>query len=440
MTSEATDFTWFTDNYALGLNFCLTFVRGVAPDEVLERLGGSESVELVGARRLQGAEELVPMRPDVVGEDGAFYADRITGLVFAAAAQVGDWAMVVEPNGFLCTQEPIVQALSRTGEFVSLYFNENTDPRFIWARNSVVLVDFDPTAAGWRHGVEPDRLNGVLGRLGFDLSTEEIDPSDPRWRYDELWQARILALMDHLTGVRLTAELLETAVFRCGAVPDPNGWAWVTADPANTAPYTPEGLVAEVRAKLRSYAADPDANEDDYGNEGISWTSHSGWESHGVTDERLIATGYAGEDLYTNDPSLMLALADADEQLHRQVTKWARLWGFTEAEMIDQPWFAAVRRAVEQDEAITDSDRDAVARHLDPLPVGPEIGPDGRLDRGSRHHLAFGLLYDDDSESSLGEVVEALVKAAGVDNDRFDRLSAAVRREFPELRLGRREF
>jgi hypothetical protein len=112
------------------------------------------------------------------------------------------------------------------------------------------------------------------------MSTEEIDPPDPRWSYDELWQPRVLALMHHLTGVSLTRDLLQTAVFRCAAGPDPSGWAWVTAHPANIAPYTAEGLAGDVQARLRAYAEDPDRNEDNDQDETVTWTSHTGWTSH----------------------------------------------------------------------------------------------------------------------------------------------------------------
>ena len=129
----------------------------------------------------------------------------------------------------------------------------------------------------------------------------------------------------------------------------------------------------------------------------------------------MLATGLDGEDLYVNDRALLMALADADEAVHRQVIRWARLWGFTEAELIDQPWFTHVREAVEADRPITDLDRTEVARRLDPLPVGPETGPDGRLDRGSRHQFALFMLYDPEPGSSLAQAVEALVKASRVD-------------------------
>lgn len=49
MTSTAEDYAWFAEDYPLGSDFCLTFIRGVTPDQVLERLSGREPVELVGA-------------------------------------------------------------------------------------------------------------------------------------------------------------------------------------------------------------------------------------------------------------------------------------------------------------------------------------------------------------------------------------------------------
>jgi hypothetical protein len=63
VTSSVADYAWFTEDYALGLNFCLTFVRAVAPDEVLERLGGTDPVELIGVRRIGEAQALCRCGP-----------------------------------------------------------------------------------------------------------------------------------------------------------------------------------------------------------------------------------------------------------------------------------------------------------------------------------------------------------------------------------------
>jgi len=247
MTTTADDYGWFIEDYALGLNFCLTFVRGGGPEAILSRLGGRDAVELTGTGRLEDAADIVTCGP--------FHDGRSTGLAFLAATAAGEWTMLVEPGGWLCTQDEVVHALSRPGEMVSLYYNENNDPRFLWARDGTNLVDFNPTSAGWREGTG---LDDELVRLGFDLSTWDPD-ADELPAYDDRWQARSLALMHHLTGVRLTAALLAAAVFRCAAVIDPFGRRWVTADPATIAPYSAEELAADIRARLRDYASTPPA-------------------------------------------------------------------------------------------------------------------------------------------------------------------------------------
>ncbi|MFF0376130.1 DUF6461 domain-containing protein [Actinoplanes missouriensis] len=258
MTASADDYLWFIEEYPLGLNFCATLVRALTPDEVIAALGGSEAVDITGARRLAGAAEQVGY-PHSMGEDGVFHADLDTGLDFIAAGDLGGWTLIVEPNGFRCSTEESAALLSAKGELVSFYFNENTAPVLRWARDGVTLVSFDPCGgAGWREGSEPDRLVPALASLGFDLSTEEIDPADPRWRYDEKWQARALALMEHLTGVPITSDLLESARFRCAAVPDEHALSWMRANPGRIGPLTVEELAVQARGWLTAYAADPD--------------------------------------------------------------------------------------------------------------------------------------------------------------------------------------
>ncbi len=263
MTASVDDYVWFSEDYPLGLNFCATLVRALTPDEVIAALGGTEAVDITGAHRLDGAAEQVGY-PDPIDDDGGFLADLDTGLDFIAACDLGDWTLIVEPNGFQCSTEETARLLSSNGELVSFYFNENTDPVLRWARSGVTLVTFDPSGgAGWREGSEPDRLLPALESLGFDLSTEEIDPDDPRWHYDEKWQARTLALMEHLTGVQISPDLLENARFRCAAVPDAHSLSWMRANPDQIGPLTVQELGAQARNRLIAYAADPDRDEDD---------------------------------------------------------------------------------------------------------------------------------------------------------------------------------
>jgi hypothetical protein len=263
VTASVDDYVWFSEDYPLGLNFCATLVRALTPDEVIAALGGTEAVDITGAHRLDGAAEQVGY-PDPIDDDGGFLADLDTGLDFIAASDLGDWTLIVEPNGFQCSTEETARLLSSNGELVSFYFNENTDPVLRWARSGVTLVTFDPSGgAGWREGSESDRLLPALESFGFDLSTEVIDPADPRWHYDEKWQARTLALMEHLTGVQISPDLLENARFRCAAVPDAHSLSWMRANPDQIGPLTVQELGAQARNRLIAYAADPDRDEDD---------------------------------------------------------------------------------------------------------------------------------------------------------------------------------
>jgi hypothetical protein len=260
VTASVDDYLWFGDDHPLGLNFCVTMVRARTPDEIIDALGGVEAVDVTGAHRLDRAAEQVD-RPDR-NQGGVFHADLSTGLDFIAAADLGGWTLIVEPNGFRCSTEETARRLSAEGELVSFYFNENNDPVLRWAQDGETLVTFDPSGgAGWREGSDPDRLAPTLEALGFDLSTEEIDPSDPRWHYDEHWQARTLALMQHLTGVEITAGLLEHAGFRCAAVPDARLLAWMRAHPDRIGPLTVEELAAQARGRLAAYAAAPDRDD-----------------------------------------------------------------------------------------------------------------------------------------------------------------------------------
>lgn len=271
VTPSADDYVWFSEEYPLGLNFCVTLTRGLNPDEVIARLGGIEAVDITGAHRLDEAAAEVDY-PDRIGDDGSFLADLSTGLVFIAATDADGWTLIAEPNGFLCSSAESARLLSPAGELVSFYFNENTDPVLRWARDGETLVTFSPSSgAGWRSGTDPDRLNPILETLGFDLSRDEFDPADPRWRYDDEWQARTLALMEHLTGVRIGRDFLAEATFRCAAVPDQHSLDWMRANPDRIGPLTVEELAVQARARLATYAADPDRDEDD-------WTDDEEWE------------------------------------------------------------------------------------------------------------------------------------------------------------------
>ena len=110
------------------------------------------------------------------------------------AVQIGGldgWTVLVEPNGYLCTQDAVLAGLSAAGRAVMVFWNVNLDSRFGYAREEVLVRVFDP----------------VLGTSEVgDPLPEEAGTSD--------WQPipAALALAEELTGVQVTgAWLLDEA-------------------------------------------------------------------------------------------------------------------------------------------------------------------------------------------------------------------------------------
>jgi hypothetical protein len=383
MAATADDYRWFADDLAVGLNFCLTFVRGLTPDEVLARAGATEPVEISSVAAVEGTLDAL--------DSDAFSV--------VAATTVGDWTVIVEPNFFLATFDSIVRAWSERGELVSLYFNENTTPRFTWARAGEVVVTFDPGYPQDRSGRDPDRLTAALAEVGFDLSGE----------FEPRFQERTLALMERQTGVRLTPELLAGAVFRCAVAPWPDS------------PPPDPGDLAEAREQLAGYAADPDRDE----------LMDVLWDEEGVADKRLRSSGHTGRTLAVNAPEAFHLLAAADDARLREVIRWGRERVLAEAELADQPWFRRSRDSLLRDEPISAADRAEAERHFDPDPGYPPFDRGGRLLLGARQRVAISL-FDAPENTDLLTVACAVVQAvSGVLGGRSGVMTEELKRAFP---------
>lgn len=202
MTATAADFTWFDDRFpGLAEAYCITLVRGMAPEELLERLRATDPIHL------KGAESLVEPAYDAWDvHDG----DRL----FIAAAQVGDWVLAIEPNGYLGTLDQVILPLSQGTRLVSHFRNVNAVDHFHWCEDGDLRLHFEPLFPFSRDGSDPDGLEPVMRQVGFDLS----DKDDRQY---QLNTEAAFALAEHLTGVRLTPELLEIAEFLCGTAPLP---------------------------------------------------------------------------------------------------------------------------------------------------------------------------------------------------------------------------
>ncbi|WP_130337091.1 DUF6461 domain-containing protein [Micromonospora kangleipakensis] len=196
MTLTATDYAWFPERFsALAEAYCLTLVERVSPVELLDRLDARERRVLTGVDAL--VEPAYGAWEDGGGDDA-----------FVGVAAVGDWSLVVEPNGLLGVTEAVLTPLSRGRTVVSHFRNVNALNLFFWYVDGDLRLQFEPLFPDSRVGSDPDGLVEVMRRVGFDLDGDDYD------RCDEA----AFALAAHLTGVRFTADLLASAEYLCGTV------------------------------------------------------------------------------------------------------------------------------------------------------------------------------------------------------------------------------
>ena len=150
---------------------CLTFVEGLSPAEVEALLSADQA-----SHRSTTFER--------AADEQDFVAERF-------AVQIGvldGWTVVVEPHGYICTQDAVLAGLSTAGRAVMVFWNVNLDSRFFgYAREGALVRVFDP----------------VLGTTEVgDPLPEESNSAD-----DQPIHAA-LALAEAVTGVHVTGPWL----------------------------------------------------------------------------------------------------------------------------------------------------------------------------------------------------------------------------------------
>ncbi|MEV4071308.1 DUF6461 domain-containing protein [Nonomuraea fuscirosea] len=224
MIATAADYVWFDDRFpSLVEGYCFTLVEGLRPEDVVARLG-ARTEDLVA--RLGAWMDNVPSGmsfDDVIGAAcaGPGQYGAWDGHFFGAAA-VGDWCLIVESNGGMGVTDEIMERLSAGTRLVSHYRNVNAVGYFFWVEDGEVRLSFEPAIPEYRYGSDPDVLVDVMRRVGFDLGdghqpdgTVPVDDFAGRI-------GTVFALAEHLTGVKLTARLLEESSYLCAVAPSAN--------------------------------------------------------------------------------------------------------------------------------------------------------------------------------------------------------------------------
>ncbi|WP_329034271.1 DUF6461 domain-containing protein [Streptomyces sp. NBC_00178] len=199
--STAADYGWLEEQYpSLMEAYCVTLARGLTPDALLAALGVATGERVTGVRAME-----VPAY-ERFEDDGHF----------VGVTAVGDWSLMVEYNGFVGVTDALMLPISRGREVVSHFRNVNAVDHFCWFEDGTTRLHFEPLFAHQRDGSHPDGILTEMEGAGFDM--DETDECN----FERHTEAAF-ALAERLTGVRLTPEVLASAEFTCGRVPDPLG-------------------------------------------------------------------------------------------------------------------------------------------------------------------------------------------------------------------------
>ncbi|MGW0810449.1 DUF6461 domain-containing protein [Nonomuraea sp. NPDC002799] len=195
MTATPDDFSWFSVERFPDLAdaYCLTYVQGLTPAELVARLGAqAEDFTLLSLGELIDAAYAGPDR------DG----------MFLGATAVGDWVFMVEPNGLLGISDEIILPLSAGTRLVSHFLNIKGNEYFYWVEDGTVRFSF-LADEGYAEEV-PEELLETVERISSHYGGAE--PHD----------GPAFLLAERLTGITLTPQLLEESIYLSGAVPDPS--------------------------------------------------------------------------------------------------------------------------------------------------------------------------------------------------------------------------
>jgi hypothetical protein len=208
MTATAADYAWagqWVDD--LSQAYCLTLARGLTPAQLLSRLGAQ-----ITAPSRAGAELSLP----------SFEVwDKYQGeALFIGATTVrgpgADWALGLEVNGYLGVTPAAIVPASAGTTVVSHHRDVEAADDFYWIEDRDVRLYFQPGSPAWREGSTPDAVAGAMRQAGFDLREDAEYDAD-----DDVRTEAAFALAEHITGVRLTPELLDHSIYLCGIAPVP---------------------------------------------------------------------------------------------------------------------------------------------------------------------------------------------------------------------------
>jgi hypothetical protein len=199
MAASVVDYAWFR-YYHGGLlydKYSLTLVEGISPDKFLQRIGAESQGLLTGFGALTDHRVNSHTQQEAYGDLMYLGATTVTGK------GGGHWTLVVEHDGVLSVDYPLMGQASIMTWAIS-HHTDGTGRRFFcWWDGGDMTTWFEQP--NLRPGSAPPVLLEAIDRVGVT--------GDP-----EIRVAEYFALAEELTGVRVTADLLDNAVYTTAVV------------------------------------------------------------------------------------------------------------------------------------------------------------------------------------------------------------------------------
>lgn len=187
MITPPDDYAWFADS-SLAEAFSLIFVRGLTPEQLIARMGGR-------------AEKFSWMTLDESLGTGGHYDSNTE---FVGVTAIGDWALVAQ-HSWLGADDEFLVPLSAGTRVVSLYrLDIKGLEEFRWVEDGEIRFAFW-AQEGYSEEV-PDELVETMKQINH------------MW---DLYRGPGLMLIERLTGIKLTPQILEGSTYLSGVISKP---------------------------------------------------------------------------------------------------------------------------------------------------------------------------------------------------------------------------
>ncbi|GII66352.1 hypothetical protein Skr01_64370 [Sphaerisporangium krabiense] len=201
--ATAADYAWFEEKYGDSLwvsGFCLTFVRGLSPEEAFARIGvpGTPWNPPEGTAPDPHSAPGIVSHPAVAASGYPTAPDvAADGRPIAAYAAVGG-TVLLEDGGRAGTLAEVTRRLSAGTVTAAVHLDARDGRQFVFAADGQVVAGYEPGLPTAPWGASPGLLpspDGEAAAPAGDLA--DVPPAD-------LAVLSAIALAERVTGVRLT--------------------------------------------------------------------------------------------------------------------------------------------------------------------------------------------------------------------------------------------